>query len=101
MKHISLRLEDSEFSDFEEGMSAAGIKKVQEAGKQALLMAVVAWKKPQEGKVPARLRPYLKKFETLLASGNERIIEAVTSNVDVFSELYDLQKAGGGNASRR
>ncbi len=70
----------------------AGFDGLQSALKHLVTTANSEWGEPQLGKVPPKLRPYLRKAEILLASGDADIIDAVTSNVNVFSKLYESQK---------
>ena len=91
--HVQVRLESEEYEMFRKKAEQAGFDGLQSALKHLVVTANTEWGEPQPGKIPPKLRPYVQKFEKLLASKHERIIDAVTSNVDVFSELYEtLQK---------
>ncbi len=90
--HLQVRLESEEYDMFKKKMEAAGFDSLQAAIRHLVTTANAEWAEPQVGKVPPKLRPYMRKFEQLLASGDADIIDAVTSNVDVFSRLYELQK---------
>ena len=90
--HVQVRLESEEYEMFRKKAEQAGFDGLQSALKHLVITANKEWGEPEPGKIPPKLRPYLKRFEALLASRDGDIIDAVTSNVDVFSRLYELQK---------
>ncbi len=95
-KNLQARLEKEEYDAFKRKFEGAGFDSLQAAMTHLVQVAIAEWGEPQLGKIPPKLRPYMRKFEALLASGDSTIIDAVTSNVDVFSELHELKRKSSG-----
>jgi hypothetical protein len=92
LRHIQVRVEDSEFEEFKARAERAGLS-LQQAGHQALF--AMSWDEKSETRIPVKLRPYLRRLAEILASGNIVVITAVTKNIDVFlAHLRVLRSLG-------